>query len=119
MTQAAEHILPDEGRLLSPAEFAEIAGLREAEVQELIGYGLVGEGDLRLDARGALLLRQAVRLRADFDLDLFSTGLVARFMDRIESLESQLREARARLGADRGWTEVSFTSVQIRGARLQ
>ena len=119
MNPVADAILPDEGHPISTAEFAQLAGLREAEVKELVGYGLVGEGDVRLDARGALLLRQAVRLRADFDLDLFSTGLVARFMDRIESLESQLREARARAGADRGWTEVSFTSVEIRGARVQ
>ena len=119
MSDTTEHILPEDGRVLSTAEFADISGLAPAEVEELVGYGLLGESALRLDTRSALLLRQALRLRRDFDLDLFSTGLMARFMDRIDVLEEQLRQARAHAGVERGWTEVSFTSVEVRGARVQ
>lgn len=111
MSAAPEHLLPDDGRELPPAEAARLAGLDEAQLRELMAYGLVGQGELRLDLRGALVLRQAVRLRDDFDLDLFSTGLIARFMERIDGLEAELRAAQAQLGEDRGCTEVSFTSI--------
>jgi hypothetical protein len=66
MSGATEHLVPDDGRALSPAEFAVTAGVTPAEVQELREYQLLPAG--ALDLRTALALREAARLRTDFDL---------------------------------------------------
>lgn len=111
MNAVTDHLMPDDGRALAPAEFAATSGLSEAEVRELQGYHLL-PGDL--DLRTALALREATRLRADFDLDLFTTGLLAGYIRRVHDLESQLQHERAHARPQAVYTEVSFTSVEVR-----
>lgn len=111
MTAVTDHLVPDDGRALAPADFAATAGLSEAEVRELQGYHLLPGG---LDLRTALALREAVRLRADFDLDLFTTGLLAGYIRRVHDLEAEVQHERAHARPRTVHTEVSFTSVEVR-----
>ena len=113
MTSPMQHLRPQDATRLDLAEFAGTAGLSESEVRELIDYGLVARD--RLDMRTALVLREAARLKNDFDLDLFTTGLLAGYLSRIEDLESQVRRLRAEQPQGVVYTEVSFTSVTRTG----
>ena len=118
MSEPAEHLQPEDGQALPLEEFAATAGLGQAEVRELMDYGLLDAsgrpGLAELDMRMALVLREAVGLRRDFDLDLFATGLLARSLARIHALEGELREAQAHLGVTATYTEVSYTAVDVR-----
>jgi hypothetical protein len=115
MNGATENLRPEEDVVLSMREFARTAALTEDEVRELVGYHLLTPE--RMDLRTALALREAVRLRDDFDLDLFATGLLAGYLLRISELEAQVRQLQAERPARFSYTEVSFTSVQVRGGR--
>ncbi len=113
MSGATDHLMPDEARVLAPAEFASTAGLTEHELHELQEYQLLPAGEL--DLRTALALREAVRLRGDFDLDLFATGLLALSIRRVHELEAQLQQLQAHARTPRAvYTEVSFTAVEVR-----
>jgi chaperone modulatory protein CbpM len=110
MSSATEHLRPEQACALD--EFARTAGLQESEVRELMQYQLLAPG--ALDMRMALALRQAVRLKNDFDLDLFTTGLLAGYIERVSELESELRKLQAERPGRTVYTEVSFTSVAVR-----
>src|SRR5689334_5538000 len=110
MTHAPEHLGSDE-QALSREEFARIAGVTPQELQDLIDYGLLAADDLRAEI--AFALRAATRLRGDFDLDLFTTGMIAAFLSRIEDLEEKVRQLHAERPAHVSYTEVSVTSVQL------
>ncbi|HET8747721.1 MAG TPA: hypothetical protein VFM98_19130 [Ramlibacter sp.] len=109
MTSATRHLRPQDTTPLDMGEFAGTAGLSESDIRELIDYGLLARD--RLDTRTALVLREAARLQKDFDLDLFTTGLLAGYLLRIDTLESELGRLRAERPARAVYTEVSFTSV--------
>jgi hypothetical protein len=109
MTSATTHLRPQDPGPLDLGEFARTAGLGEGEIRELMEYGLLAAQDL--DLRRALLLRDAARLKKDFDLDLFTTGLLAGYLLRISELEDELRRLRAERPQRVVYTEVSFTSV--------
>jgi hypothetical protein len=111
MNGATDQLRPDDGRPLAPAEFALTAGLTEREVQELRDYHLLAAGEI--DMRMALAIREATRLRGDFDLDLFTTGLLARYIRRTHDLEAELRQERACASAHPVYTEVSFTAIEM------
>jgi len=113
MTSATKHLRPQDTTRLDLPEFAGTAGLPESDIRELIDYGLLAPQEL--DTRTALVLREAAGLKKDFDLDLFTTGLLAGYLLRIESLESELRRLRAERPARMVHTEVSFTSVTRTG----
>lgn len=111
MSSATEHLRPEQSCAVE--EFARTAGLQDSEVRELMQYQLLAPGSL--DMRHALALREAVRLKRDFDLDLFTTGLLAGYIERVEELEAQLRKLHAERPGRTVYTEVSFTSVSVRG----
>lgn len=113
MNGATEHLVPADDRPLGIAEFARTAAMSQHDVDELVQYQLLARD--HLDLRTALALRAASKLRADFDLDLFTTGLLAGYLLRIEDLEAEVQRLRARSPARAVYTEVSFTSVEIRG----
>lgn len=89
--------------LVNEAELAQMCGMSVNELQELVDYGAlvpVGGEPLpqRLFSAGCVpTLRQAARLRADFDLDLFAAGLLLGYLQRIEDLEQQVRALHAHL----------------------
>lgn len=112
-SSTAEHLRTDERGQLATNDFAHTAGLAPDQVRELIDYGLLPPGEL--DLRTALSLRAARRQGKDFDLDLFTIGLIAGYLRRIEDLENEVRQLRAERPARTVYSEVSFTSVAVRG----
>ncbi len=112
MTGATEHLRPDDGAVISQEEFARTAGLGQDQVRELVEYGLLSAA--KLDLPTALALREAVRLGNDFDLDLFSTGLLAASIGTIHALQAELRRVQAEQPVRTVVTEVTFTSVEVR-----
>jgi chaperone modulatory protein CbpM len=83
-------------------ELAQMCSMSEAEVDELVDYGvlvpLVNAPGRLFNAAVVPSLREAVRLRADFDLDLFTVSLLLRYLQRIVQLEHQLRALQAPQG---------------------
>lgn len=113
MSSTTEHLRPDDTGVMSIPDFARIAGLPEQDVRELLDDQLLAPG--QIDLRSALALREAVRLQHDFDLDLFSTGLLAGYIRRVAQLQAEIDQLRAQRPGRTVYTEVSFTAVEMRG----
>ena len=84
------------------AALAQICALRGDELDELMDYGaLVPMQDVRQErlfsAECVMPLRTAGKLRQDFDLDLFTVGLLLGYLNRIETLERQVQSLQAHL----------------------
>lgn len=82
-------------------ELARLCGMSVAELDELVEYGSLvpasneaGAGPL-FSAGAVPPLREAARLRGDFDLDLFTTSLLFGYLLRIAHLEHQVRALQA------------------------
>jgi chaperone modulatory protein CbpM len=79
------------------AELAQMCSLSAAELDELVDYGALvplandQPGGRHFNAAVVPSLREAARLRADFDLDLFTVSLLLGYLQRIVHLEQQLR----------------------------
>ena len=83
-------------------ELCELSGLSEAELRELVDYGVLApiDSDAQHWTFGAdrlVLARSARRLRKDFDLDPHGVALVVTLLERVRDLEEQLRDLRAKL----------------------
>jgi hypothetical protein len=90
----------DDRETLDLGELAQATHLSESELQELQGYGPLqarpgSSGHFSAGWVGPL--RQAARLRADFDLDLMALALLLDQLVRVEALERELCALRARL----------------------
>ena len=86
----------------SLAELAELSGLSEAELRELVDYGAVTPINPDSSAwvftgKCLLTVRMACRLRISFDLDPHGVALTVSLLDRIHELEAQLGSLRAQL----------------------
>lgn len=92
-------------RTVGGEELARVCGLTAAELDELVDYGsLIAPTADGFQADVVTPLREAVRVRALFDLDLFTAGLLLQYLRKIEQLECEVRRLRGRLagnGADR------------------
>jgi chaperone modulatory protein CbpM len=102
MGQAIEFAWTDLRETVTVAELARSCGLTADEVRELVDYGglrplpLPGtELVFSVDALPAL--REAARLRRDFDLDLFAVAILLGYLDRIEALERQVHSLQAHM----------------------
>jgi len=87
--------------VFSLAELAEISGLPESELRELIDYGAVTPIDPEsspwmFNGKCLLTVRTACRLRISFDLEPHSVALMISLLDQIQDLEGQVRDLRAR-----------------------
>ena len=87
---------------LSVNELAELSGLSEAEINELVDYGAITPIDTdahqRIFAAHCIVpARTARRLRDDFDLNTHGVALALTLLDRVSDLETQLGDLRARL----------------------
>lgn len=100
-TETGDALPMGEREEISAAQLAELSGLPESELRELVEYGAFDP----IDARAAtwtfksytiIVARAAVRLRNDFELDAHAVSVVLRFLERIDALESELRTLRAR-----------------------
>jgi len=101
-SDCTDALWPDEQRRLRLADFADLAGLTEAEVLELVDCGALtpaegAPGQWIFGMRSITVARTARRLREDFELDPQGVALLLAFIDRIRGLEDELRDLRARL----------------------
>lgn len=88
--------------LVGQADMARSCGLSAGEIDELVDYGiLVAEGERDgppvFSGDWVQPLREACRLRTQFALDLFATGLLSVQLRRIGQLERQVRSLEAQL----------------------
>jgi chaperone modulatory protein CbpM len=89
--------------LVDEEELARMCSMSRIELEELVDYGVLapvehGAAPQHLFSAACVpLLRKASRLRADFDLDLFTMALLLGYFQRVEELEQQIRSLRARL----------------------
>lgn len=104
MAPQAEWMWLQAGETVTQAELARMCGLSAAELDELVEYGALVS--VSADPAGPAFaadcvgpLRTASRLRADFELDLFTVGLLLGYLHRIEDLERELKTLRAQLPA--------------------
>lgn len=85
-------------------ELAQCSGLGEEVLRELVEYGALaagdrGAGELDFNARCVASVRAAARLSSELDLELDTPALalVLSFLERIDALETRLRELNAQL----------------------
>ena len=103
VTDTFEWTWLDPQRRIDQSELSQMCRLSMAEIDELVDYGaLVPILGMGLDARQFSAscvppLREAARLRAHYDLDLFTVSLVLGYLQRIAHLEQQLRVLQAHM----------------------
>lgn len=101
MTASADWYWLDAQRRVDQAELAHMCSLSPAEVDELVDYGTLlpvvsgTAGERQFSAACIVPLREAVRLRSHYDLDLFTVSLLFGYLQRIAHLEQQLRGLQA------------------------
>jgi chaperone modulatory protein CbpM len=98
----SEALWPDERETLPLRALAELSGLSEDELLELIDCGALapfseGSGQHTFSAVSITVARTARRLRDDFELDPHGVAVLLAYVERIRELEAQLRALRARL----------------------
>ena len=100
--QAMDGMWLDGRDSLTRGELAGASGLTDAEVDELIEYGAV-RALIPVDSQQLFspdvvpVLKQAARLRRDFDLDLFAVAILLEYLARIDALERQVHSLQAQL----------------------
>ena len=87
---------------LSVMQLAELSGLSEAEIHDLVDYGAIvpihpDTAQPTFDARCIVTARTACRLRDDFDLNTQGLALALTLLDRVHDLEAELHDLRAQL----------------------
>ena len=91
----------DTGVPLSVTELSTVSAISATEIEELIGYGAlhplnVDRAVPQFSGQCVASLRTAGKLRRDYDLDLFTVVIMMDFLERIDTLESQLTSLKAR-----------------------
>lgn len=91
-----------EDHAFSLVELAEISGLAESELHELVDYGAIapidpGTSPWTFSGKSLLAVRTACRLRICFDLEPHGVALMITLLERVQDLEAQLRDLRAQL----------------------
>lgn len=99
--EMAEALALDGPDALSLAQLAELSGLPESMLRELVEYDALAPIDPRAPAwsfrsRTLITARTACRLHRDFELDAFGVSVLLRYVERIELLEAEVRTLRAR-----------------------
>lgn len=95
--QESDWVWLDAERHVAQAELVQICSLTSAELDELVEYGallpLVDDAPegRQFSASCVPPLREAARLRAHYDLDLFTVSLLLGYLQQIAHLEHQLR----------------------------
>lgn len=101
-TEHTEAVWLTEDTRFTLTELAELAGIPEAEVRELVEYGAVTPVDPDspswiFNGKCLLTIRTACRLRVSFDLEPHGVALIVSLLDRIHDLEAELGSLRAQL----------------------
>lgn len=93
----------DPQRRIDQRELVQICSLSTEEIDELVDYGALvpfqieGAAERQFSAGCVPPLREAVRLRGHYDLDLFTVSLLLGYLQRIAHLEQQVRALQAHL----------------------
>ena len=103
-TQSVEVAWLDARESVTLPELSRVCGLSEAELTELMEYGALAALDQAqpqwlFSSECVGPLRQAARLRRDFDLDLFAVAVLLDYLHRIDVLERQVKSLQAHLPA--------------------
>lgn len=99
--EPAEAVWLTEDHTFSITELADLSGLSETELRELVDYGAItpvdpGSPQWMFTAKCLTTVRVACRVRVGFDLEPHGVALVISLLERIKDLEAQLSELRAR-----------------------
>ena len=91
-----------EDREFSLAELAELSGLSEPDLHELVDYGAItplnpDSPQWAFKGECVVTVRAACRLRVNFDLEPHAVALVVSLLERIHDLEAQLTRLRAQM----------------------
>ncbi len=83
------------------AELAERSGLSESQLRELVDYGALAPVDpdapqWTFQTRSIVAARTACRLYHDFELSPEGLAVVMGLVERVQALEAELRDLRAR-----------------------
>ena len=102
--QQAEWAWLDARETVTTGELARLCGLSATELDELVEYGALAPLPVTppqrvFSAECVMSLRTAGKMRADFDLDLFTVAIVLDYLSRIDSLERELKSLQARMPA--------------------
>jgi chaperone modulatory protein CbpM len=100
---ATEWIWLNGQAICSARNLAEVSGLSNEELGDLIENGVIAPVDanaqpMSFSLRYIVVASMACRLRDDFELDRHGVTLAMTLMQRIEELEMELNAVRARLG---------------------
>jgi chaperone modulatory protein CbpM len=92
----------EEHHELSLTELAELSGLTEAELREVVDCGAIAPidpqaGTPTFRADDIAVARTAARLRHAFELDAQGLALAMALLDRVHDLEAQLRRLQAQV----------------------
>lgn len=99
-SEHTEAVWLTEDTQFSLAQLAELAGIPESELRELVDYGAVTPVDPEsspwiFNGKCLLTIRTASRLRVSFDLEPHGVALIVSLLERIHDLEAQLGSLRA------------------------
>ncbi|QFY43434.1 MerR family transcriptional regulator [Candidatus Methylospira mobilis] len=102
--QIEEALLLHEHHELTLAEMAELTGVAEQDLHEWVLEGLLtprnpDAGDWVFGADRLTTVRTAYRLRNELDLDNHALALTVSLLERIRTLESEVRILRAQIPA--------------------
>jgi len=93
--------LLDDSRRATLTDLMRASGLNDAELLELVEFGVLepleGGASPLFAARSLVLARTAGRLRRDFGTNMPGLALALTYLQRIEELESRLRELECQL----------------------
>lgn len=98
----AQWRVPDSLETVSLTELSQCCGMTEAELDELVEYCALlpvspATPERVFSAQWVVPLRNAAKLRGDYDLDMFTVAILLDNLTRIEILERQVHSLQARL----------------------
>nr|WP_315243607.1 chaperone modulator CbpM [uncultured Albidiferax sp.] len=99
-----EWVWLDASETMTLAELSNCCGIAADDLQELVEYSALvplqpATQPPCFSAEWVTPLRTAGKLRSDFDLDLFSVALLLGHLNRIETLERQVKSLQALMPA--------------------
>ncbi len=92
----------DDESMIDLEELERRSGLTQSDIVTLVELGVVaplseGEEPWRFGGRAVALAQRAARLRHDFELDSAALALALTYLERIETLETRIRELECQL----------------------
>ncbi|BCO25903.1 hypothetical protein MIZ03_0782 [Rhodoferax lithotrophicus] len=92
----------DTRETITSAELSDCCGMSEAELDELVDYCVLEpvapiNQQRAFSAHWVVPLRHASKMRADFDLDIFTVAILLGNLTRIDVLERQVHSLQALL----------------------